>query len=142
MTGNKKSPLLLPQRRVSPWKGSQEFLLSNKKYTHWQTKEKGRSKPALSLWDSTSHCSVPPKFQGSGSLSANPAHCSPSFFSLSSVSRFSASFSYSSLSHFLRKSRFLVWEGNRVHHHLLHSLITSEGAKRGNHLACEASAGN
>lgn len=42
MTGNKKSPLLLPQRRVSPWKGSQEFLLSNKKYTHWQTKEKGK----------------------------------------------------------------------------------------------------
>lgn len=76
---------------------------------------KGRSKPALSLRDFSSHCSPPPRFQGFGRLPANPAHCSPSFFSLSSVSRFSASFSYSSLSHFLRKSRFLVWEGNKVH---------------------------
>lgn len=33
----------------------------------------------------------------------------PSFFSLSSVSLFSASFSYSSLSHFRRKSKFFVW---------------------------------
>lgn len=38
----------------------------------------------------------------------------PSFFSLSSVSLFSASFSYSSLSHFRRKSKFFVWGEKRL----------------------------
>lgn len=37
----------------------------------------------------------------------------PSFFSLSSVSLFSASFSYSSLSHFRRKSKFFVCRGKK-----------------------------